>query len=343
MNTPKEEIVDAPIETSSQRALQSRTISEEFIDATTIRALGQFHEDLSSLDAESFLNRCRYINKFLEACNRAMSDGGSLQVRFENKDQRKKRLLSRYPLGLNWLIYFVDFLVHRAAPKFAFSKSLYFRLTHGKMRVLSKPEVLGRLVCCGFEIDSYSSDDSYDLVSVTKKREPKYDPNPTYGPLISLKRLGKGGKIIFVYKVRTMHPFSEYLQDYIMKHHGLAEGGKFHEDFRITRWGAFLRKTWLDELPMLINWFKGELKLVGVRPISAHYFSLYPEELQEMRRQVKPGLLPPFYADMPSTLEEIVESEKNYLESYERSPIKTDIQYAYRVLVNILLKRKRSN
>ena len=93
---------------------------------------------------------------------------------------------------------------------------------------------------------------------------------------------------------------------------------------------------------MLINWAKGELKFVGVRPISNHYLSLYSKEHQERRKNFKPGLLPPFYADMPKTIKEIELSEKRYLDSYEKNPIKTDIKYFIKAVDNIFIKKKRS-
>nr|WP_255695654.1 sugar transferase [Rhodohalobacter sp. 614A] len=165
---------------------------------------------------------------------------------------------------------------------------------------------------------------------------------PTYGALIRLNRVGKGGKMFRVFKMRTMYPYSEYLQDYIFKKHDLREGGKFRNDFRMTSWGKFFRRYWIDELPMVINWFRGEMKLVGVRPLSKHYFELYPKSLQEMRVKVKPGLVPPYYADMPKTLEEIEESERNYLIAYEKSPFLTDVRYFFRAFLNIFLKGARS-
>jgi lipopolysaccharide/colanic/teichoic acid biosynthesis glycosyltransferase len=103
-----------------------------------------------------------------------------------------------------------------------------------------------------------------------------------------------------------------------------------------------MRKCWIDELPMLINLFKGELKLVGVRPISRHYFSLYTKELQEKRINAKPGLLPPFYSDMPKTLEEIVDSELKYLHSYKKNPFSTDFRYFVSILNNIVFRKSRS-
>ena len=167
--------------------------------------------------------------------------------------------------------------------------------------------------------------------------------SPTYGPVISLKRVGKHGKIIHVYKLRTMHPFAEYLQDYVYKHNDLEEGGKFKNDFRVSTLGRYMRKLWIDELPMIFNLLKGDLKIVGVRPLSRHYFSLYTKELQERRIKYKPGLVPPFYADMPRTLEEIMQSELRYLEAYEKSPLMTDIRYFFKAFNNIIFKKARSN
>jgi lipopolysaccharide/colanic/teichoic acid biosynthesis glycosyltransferase len=94
---------------------------------------------------------------------------------------------------------------------------------------------------------------------------------------------------------------------------------------------------------MFINLFKGEMKLVGVRPLSRHYFDLYPKDLQELRIKVKPGLVPPFYADLPQTLEEIIESEREYLVSYQEHPIRTDFKYFFLAWYNILVKKARSN
>ncbi|MCF8431758.1 MAG: sugar transferase, partial [Melioribacteraceae bacterium] len=94
--------------------------------------------------------------------------------------------------------------------------------------------------------------------------------------------------------------------------------------------------------PMFINYFKGELKLVGVRPLSRHYFSLYPASLQDQRTKYKPGLIPPFYVDLPKTFDEILSSEKKYLDAYEKAPFSTDMKYFFLSLYNIFIKRARS-
>jgi lipopolysaccharide/colanic/teichoic acid biosynthesis glycosyltransferase len=140
-----------------------------------------------------------------------------------------------------------------------------------------------------------------------------------------------------------MHPYAEYLQEYIYEQNNLKDGGKFKDDFRITSWGRFFRKFWIDELPMAINFLKGEIKLVGVRPLSEQYLSLYSDELKQKRIQAKPGLVPPFYADLPVSLDDIMQSELKYLNLYNQHPFKTDCSYFLKAVKNIVFKRARTN
>ena len=143
--------------------------------------------------------------------------------------------------------------------------------------------------------------------------------------------------------MRTMAPYSEYLQGYVYEKNDLKSGGKLQDDFRITYWGRVFRKLWIDEIPMIYNLIKGEMKLVGVRPLSKHYFSLYPKDMQQLRTKYKPGLLPPYYVDLPKTLEDIVESERKYLTCYQKSPIWTDVKYFVLIFNNIIIKGARSS
>jgi lipopolysaccharide/colanic/teichoic acid biosynthesis glycosyltransferase len=227
-------------------------------------------------------------------------------------------------------------------PKLTFTKKIYFRITRGKNQAFSKSEALGRLYSCGFEIvaEMYHDENFYFIVKKVKEPVEKNDKN--YGLIIRLKRIGQSGKLFNVYKFRTMHPYSEYIQEYIYNNNSLQEGGKFKDDFRITRLGHFMRKFWIDEFPMFINLFKGNMKLVGVRPLSEQYLSLYRKELREKRLKYKPGLFPPFYADLPRTLDEIMDSEMKYLERYEKSPYYTDFIYLFKALYNIFIKKARS-
>jgi len=288
------------------------------------------------------LNNIRYINKFLEAANSRLPYNGTLLVCAETTNQRKARIMHKYPPVLNGFYYMGDYLVMRVFPKLPVTKKIYFFLTKGEKRVVSRPEVLGRLCSCGFEIVDEKKIDGLLYVVGRKKKLPIYDNEASYGPLIYLNRIGKDGKMLKVFKVRTMHPYSEYLQDYIYAQNDLAHGGKIRKDYRISLVGKFLRKFWLDELPMLWNFMRGDLKLVGVRPLSKHYFSLYSDELQRKRIRHKPGLIPPYYADMPGTLDEIMASEIKYLDLHEQSPLKTDFVYFFKALYNIAFKHARS-
>jgi lipopolysaccharide/colanic/teichoic acid biosynthesis glycosyltransferase len=288
------------------------------------------------------INDIRFINKFFESINRKLIDGGIFIGCVETKDQRKKRILRKYPPGFNWIYYFMDFILKRVFPKFNLTKRIYFFLTRGNNRVISKAETFGRLYSCGFKILNEQEIRGMLYFVARKIRNPYYDMEPTYGPLVKLSRVGKNGRIIQVYKLRTMHPYAEYLQEYVYEKSALEEGGKFKDDFRVTTIGKFFRKFWLDELPMLINLFRGDLKIVGVRPLSKHYFGLYSKELQEQRIKTRPGLIPPFYVDLPKTLDEIQASELKYLAAYQKHPLLTDWKYFWIAVWNILFKKARS-
>ena len=264
------------------------------------------------------LNNIRGINKMFCAANAKLPDAGRVLFCFESRSTRKQRLLNKWPLGLGWVFYAFDFVWKRIVPKLFLTNRLYYDITQGRNRVLTKTEVLGRLYYCGFEVLDQQVIDGYTLVLARRLRQPNKQVRKRYGPLIKLRRIGKNGRYFDVYKMRTMHPYAEYLQQYMYDHHHLQEGGKIADDIRISTLGRFLRSCWLDEVPMLINLFRGDMKLVGVRPLSQQYFNLYSNELQQKRIRFKPGLLPPFYADMPKTLDEIQASEMRYLNMCEQ-------------------------
>ena len=290
------------------------------------------------------LNNIRGINKMFSKVNEKLPDNGIFVGCFKQKSVTKREILFKYPAGINWIVYSFYYFVKRIIPKLFLTKRLYYDITKGKRRVLSKTEVFGRLYYCGFEILNEKKIDRYTYFIARRVKEPPMIKKRRYGPIISLNRVGKNGRVFKFYKMRTMYPYSEFLQEYVYKKCGLQEGGKFTHDIRVSTIGRFMRKYWIDELPMFINLFKGDMKLVGVRPLSKHYFSLYCTELQELRTKFKPGLLPPFYADMPKTLEEIQQSELNYLRMCQkRGVFITDVVYIWKIFVNIVFKRARSH
>lgn len=304
-----------------------------------ITPLESSFKGLANLQRINDLNR---INKFFEKVNRSLEYGDYFLINLETMASRKQRILKKFNPLIRWPYYSLDFILKRVFPKWKPTMKIYFWITGGRNRVLSLAEGLGRLSSCGFDIVCYERMGYRTWILARKVSEPAYDMQPTYGPIVKLRRVGKNGKKITVYKLRTMHPYSEYIQDYLFEKNSLQDGGKIRNDFRITSWGRLFRKFWIDEIPMIWNWLKGEMKIVGVRPLSNHYYNLYPDDLKELRANVKPGLIPPFYADMPKELEEIQESERRYLMAYLDRPFATDIRYFFKVVYNILFRGARS-
>ena len=290
------------------------------------------------------INNIQRINKFFESVNAKLPIGGLFIGCGETHMLRKERILKKYPQVLNYILYTIDFIIKRVFPKIKLTRKLYFLFSRGKNRLMSRTETLGRLYSCGFEVIEEKSISHILFWKAKKIKEPVFDYNPTYGILIRLRRIGQNGKEFNVYKMRTMHAYSEYVQGYIYDNNSLDVSGKFKDDYRVTTVGKILRKFWLDELPMLINVLKGEMKLVGVRPLSAHFFNLYSPELQQMRVKFKPGLIPPYYAQHPTpkSLEEVQSNEIQYLVEYIHHPFRTDLTYFFRAMYNILIKKARS-
>ncbi len=289
------------------------------------------------------LNDIRGINKIFFSINQKLPDDGVMVCCFETKSTRKSKILKKYPPIINTVMYTVNYVLRRVLPKIFITRRLYYDITKGKNRILSKTEVMGRLYYAGFDVQNEIKVGGLQYIFAKRIAQPNVITRKNYGPLIKLKRKGKSAQLFDVYKFRTMYPYSEYLQAYIYKKNSLRDGGKFARDIRITSLGAFMRKYWIDELPMLLNLLKGEMKIVGVRPLSNQYFSLYTPELQTLRTQFKPGLLPPFYADMPRTLDEIQASEMNYLnECKKNGTFFTDIKYFFKIVSTIIFKNARS-
>ncbi len=96
-------------------------------------------------------------------------------------------------------------------------------------------------------------------------------------PFFTQLRPGKDEKIFKLIKFRTMTNAKD------------KDGNLLPDDVRLTKYGKFLRSTSLDELPELVNILKGDMAIVGPRPLLVKYLHLYNEE-QKHRHDVRPGL-----------------------------------------------------
>ena len=176
-----------------------------------------YDKQLKLITREERINDIRFLNKYFEQINTSLMDGGIFKGNVETYSVRRNRILKKFPTPLNRIHLIFDTLLVRVSPKFWLTKNLYFNITKGKGRVLSKAETYGRLYSCGFEIvdEEYKHNKVY--FTAKKIKEPLYPKSPSYGFLIKLKRVGKNKNPINVYKLRTMHPFSEYLQEYVFQ------------------------------------------------------------------------------------------------------------------------------
>ncbi|SDJ34981.1 sugar transferase [Chryseobacterium jejuense] len=96
-------------------------------------------------------------------------------------------------------------------------------------------------------------------------------------PFFFQKRPGKNGKIFSIVKFKTMNDKKD------------QNGNLLPDADRLTGIGSFVRKTSLDEIPQLINVLKGDMALIGPRPLLPQYLSLYNTE-QKRRHEVRPGI-----------------------------------------------------
>lgn len=97
------------------------------------------------------------------------------------------------------------------------------------------------------------------------------------GALFFQERPGKDGKIFKVMKFKSMTDERD------------ADGNLLPNDKRLTKVGAFIRKTSIDELPQLINVLKGDMALIGPRPLLVEYLPYYTER-ERLRHSVRPGI-----------------------------------------------------
>jgi lipopolysaccharide/colanic/teichoic acid biosynthesis glycosyltransferase len=285
------------------------------------------------------INNTQHPNKLFRAVNTLLPVTGLYIGRIETYNDRKLSFFKRYGKRFGQFVWISDFFFNRVLPRLNYFDILYNRFTQGRLHCISECELLGRLVYCGFKIINIRAINGLSYFIAMKVKEPLELTSSSYYPIIKLSRVGKDGNLLGVYKLRTMHPYSEYIQDYFIKKHGYDNNGKPANDYRITRWGKFIRKWWIDELPQLVNMLRGEMKLVGLRPLSQVRFDEFPDDLKAERIKYKPGCIPPYVAlNMPGDKQR-VEAERIYIHDYNKRPYITDAKYLCKAIYNVIFKK----
>lgn len=162
------------------------------------------------------------------------------------------------------------------------------------------------------------------------------------GPIFfKQQRAGKHGRMFYIYKFRSMAVDAEERlkrepklhKKYIENNYKLEP----HEDPRITKLGAFLRKTSLDELPQVINVFKGEMSLVGPRPVVEPELAEYGDRVKDFL-SVKPGITGYWQVSGRSNVvyPERVDVELHYV--YNRN-LYFDIKILFKTFYQVIMRK----
>lgn len=144
-------------------------------------------------------------------------------------------------------------------------------------------------------------------------------------PFFFQKRPGKNEKIFRIIKFKSMNDNKD------------ENGNLLSDSERLTKMGAFVRKTSLDEIPQLINVLKGDMSLVGPRPLLPRYLPYYKER-ERLRHFVKPGITGLAQVSGRNTLnwDERLELDAQYVESMS---MKLDFTILFKTVVGVIVKK----
>ena len=163
------------------------------------------------------------------------------------------------------------------------------------------------------------------------------------GPvLFRQERLGKNGRRIYIHKFRTMRSDAESIlqkneilyREYVKNNYKLPKG----KDPRITPLGRILRQTSLDELPQLINVLKGEMSLVGPRPVVPGEIEQYGD-CASLLLSVHPGLTGQWQVSGRSDIADYAQRVKLDMEYLRDQSVATDLRILLRTLPAVLLRQ----
>jgi len=134
------------------------------------------------------------------------------------------------------------------------------------------------------------------------------------------ERVGRHGRLFRIHKFRTMVADAERVGPQLTR----------DADPRVTRVGAYLRRSKLDELPQLLDVVRGDMSLVGPRPEVPRYVALYPPEVRELVLSVRPGITDTAsvrYRDESAQLAAGTDPERLYIESIMPHKLELCVEY----------------
>lgn len=149
--------------------------------------------------------------------------------------------------------------------------------------------------------------------------------NKGAGAFFFQERPGKDAKIFKVIKFKSMTDERD------------AEGNLIDDEIRLTRAGKFVRSTSIDELPQLINILKGDMSLIGPRPLLPKYLPYYTDR-EKLRHTVRPGITGLAQVSGRNNLgwDDRLELDVRYVENMS---LKNDIIIAYKTIYNVVNKK----
>ena len=169
--------------------------------------------------------------------------------------------------------------------------------------------------------------------------------------LIKQVRVGQYGKPFTIYKFRTMKKSTDRLFQNWNKNSNTMNTvcdetfNKYAEpDLRVTKVGKFLRKTGIDELPQFYNIVRGEMTLIGPRPIlPAFQDKCFSPEQIALRQKYKPGLIAVGYSGPTSDQVSVIKNEMVYLREREQgNRFLVNVKYFFKVAFNLLSGRAKN-
>jgi exopolysaccharide biosynthesis polyprenyl glycosylphosphotransferase len=164
------------------------------------------------------------------------------------------------------------------------------------------------------------------------------------GPVLFKQlRMGRNGRTFTLYKFRSMCSDAEQKKAVLQDQNLMKDGMMFKiiNDPRITRVGAFLRKTSMDELPQFLNVLKGDMSLVGTRPPTMDEVMRY-EHFQHRRISIKPGITGLWQISGRSDItdfDEVVRLDTLYIDNWS---VWKDVSIILRTILMILFKRQHA-